>query len=498
VVQTYEELLQENKALKAENAALRKENAALKKENAALKYRVTELEGLVTQLLARVQELELQLKQNSQNSSRPPSSDPPSVQRPVKKSTGRKRGGQPGHEGHTRELLPPDKVDYIVPVKPPKCKHCGAGLPGEDPNPRRHQVLDIPKVKPLVTEYQLHTLPCALCGKETTADLPDGVPVGAFSPRIQATVSVCTGVYHLSKRTTQGLMEDFFGVEMALGSVSACEKAASEVLEKPVQEARAYVESQPVAYVDETSWCEGKKGKAWLWAAVTTFVTLFMVHASRGAKAAKELLGSFKGVLVSDRWKAYNAWAVYMRQLCWAHLKRNFQAFTERGGTAARVGHALLDEIEQMFSWWHRVRDGTLKRSTFRKYMGPLKRRVKGLLEEGTRSRNKKTAGTCRDVLKLAPALWTFVKVEGVEPTNNAAERAIRPGVLWRKGSFGTDSPCGSRFVERMMTVAASLKQQGRNVVDYITRAFEASLIGEPIPSLLPASDVTLLHSTAA
>ncbi len=223
-------------------------------------------------------------------------------------------------------------------------------------------------------------------------------------------------------------------------------------------------------------------------------MTVFMIHASRGAKAARELLGEFAGILVSDRWGAYNAWSARVRQLCWAHLKRNFAAFVDRGGRSAEIGNSLLAEVKTMFGLWYRVRDGTLARSSFREYMRPVRRRVEELLREGASCGEAKTPETCRRILKLAPALWTFVRIEGLEPTNNAAERAVRPGVLWRKGSFGTDSPRGSRFAERMLTVGATCKQQGRNVVDYVTCAVAASLRGEDVPSLLPADHA---HSRA-
>ena len=471
-MQSYQELPDENAALKARVAELEAENAVLK--------------ARVAELLARLTELEARMEQNSRNSSRPPSSDPPAVKRPARKPSGRKRGGQPGHKGRTRELLPQELVAEIVPVKPTSCGKCGAPLSGEDTSPTRRQVTELPKPRPRTTEYRLHALSCPRCGEKTRAELPEGVPRGAFGPRLQAIVAVCTGVYHLSRRTVEGLMKDLFGVDMSLGSVSACEEAACEALAEPVEEARAYVQEQPVAHADETGWRENKK-RAWLWAAVTGLVTVFMVHASRGGKAARELLGKFSGILVSDRWSAYSLWDAARRQLCWAHLKRDFTAFAERTGQAARIGNALLEETKRMFGWWYRVRDGTLKRSSFREYMRPLRKRVEALLREGASCGDAKTAGSCRNILKLAPALWTFVRVEGVEPTNNAAERAIRPGVLWRKGSFGTDSERGSRFVERMMTAAATCKQQGRNVVDYIARAFEAALRGEPAPSLLPA-----------
>jgi len=462
LIPTYEELLEENRALKAQ----------------------------VAELLARIAELERRLGTNSRNSSKPPSSDPPWTPPRRRKRAGRKRGGQRGHKGTTRSLLPPDQVDEIVEVKPEKCRRCGRKLPGDDPAPRRHQVADMPEVKPTVTEYRRHTLSCAGCGARTTAELPSGAPRGAFGPRAQAIVGVSSGVYHLSKRTTEAMMGDFFGLDMSLGSVSACEQAVSDSLCEPVAEAKGYVEAAPVKHSDETGWREGKK-RAWLWSAVTSAVTVFLVHASRGGKAARELLGSFSGILVSDRWNGYNGWKTRRRQLCWAHLIRDFTAFAEASGPAGRIGEELLDQTKRMFQWWHRVRDGTLKRSSFREYMRPVRRRVEDLLRDGASCGAGKMSRSCEKMLKLAPALWTFVRVEGVEPTNNAAERAIRPGVLWRKGSFGTDSARGSRFVERIMTVAATCRQQGRNVLDYVTRACEAALRCEPAPSLLPEPEAS-------
>ena len=425
-----------------------------------------------------------QLAENSRNSSRPPSADPPSAVRLKSKPTGRKPGGQPGHKGVTRPLLPPEQVTRVVPVKPKICRHCGAKLCGDDPHPERHQVVEVPKPIADVTEWQLHGLVCD-CGVLTRAALPEGVPTGAFGPRLQALVAGCTGVYRLSKRTTEELLESVFDVPMALGSVTACEQAMSESVAAPVAEAHDHVKQQPVIHADETGWREARR-RAWLWVAVTQFVTVFMIHSRRGAVAARALLGDFAGILVTDRWSAYNGWKTRLRQVCWAHLLREFTSFSERAGAAGRIGKDLLECVEKMFDWWYRVRDGTLARSSFQEYMKPLRRRVRALLEEGKACDNAKTAGTCREILKLERALWTFVRVPGVEPTNNAAERAIRPGVLWRKGSFGTHSPAGSRFVERMMTVAATLKQQKRNIIDYLTQAAEAALRGEPAPSLLP------------
>jgi transposase len=447
----------------------------------ALEARVATLEGMM-------QALQEQLHQTSRNSSRSPSSDPPHSERPRRPRSTRRRGGQPGHPGHTRTLVPVDEVDEVVVIKPAQCTHCQAPLSGDDPKPWRHQVIEIPPIKPVVTEYQWHQLVCAACGDVSRAPWPEGVPSGTYGPRVQATVALCTGSYRLSKRTTHQVMDEVFGVPMSVGTISPLEQATTEALAAPVEEARTYVQAQEVAHLDETSWRQGGK-RAWLWVAVTTLVTVFVVRLSRGGHVARELLGEeFSGILVTDRYSAYNWYPVRWRQLCWAHLQRDFEAMRGRGGRSEEIGDALLAQAHQMFTWWHRVREGTLQRSTFRSYMSPIRREVERLLEAGSTCDVPTTEGTCRDILKRREALWTFVQVAGVEPTNNTAERSIRPGVLWRKGSFGTQSEEGSRFVESMMTVVSTLKQQQRNVLEYLTEAWAAALRGAAPPSLLPVN----------
>jgi transposase len=301
-------------------------------------------------------------------------------------------------------------------------------------------------------------------------------------------VAALTGVYHLSRRTTVEVLQDLFGVELAVGSVSTCERAVSQAVAGPVAELHDHVQQQPEAvHADGTGWREGRK-PAWLWVVVTTLATVFLVQARRNGAAARALLGTCAAILVSDRHGAYRQWAVEGRQLCWAHLKRDFQAFTERGGAAARLGRAMLQDTAKLFTRWHRVRDGTLSQGEFWQEMRPLRRRVERRLQRGASCPDTKTAGTCKQLLALAPALWTFIDVPGVEPTNNAAERALRRAVLWRKRSFGAHSSAGCRFAERMLTVAATLKQQERDVVDYLTQAALASLRAQPVPSLLPAT----------
>lgn len=461
--------------LRRENEQLRQENARLEKENARLQERLSKLEG--------------RLGQTSLNSSKPPSSDPSWTRnnRSSGAGTGNKPGGQPGHAGHKRELAPPERVNKTVVVKPEQCRGCGARLSGDDPHPHRHQVTAIPKVEPHISEYQLHTLSCAKCHLDTRAVLPEGVPAGAFAPSVVAIVSLLTSFYRLGRRPAAAAMWDLFSVKMSVGSITACEGIASAALEAPVAEARAHVKDQQVKHADETSWYEGPTRKTvWLWTVLTERVTVFLIRASRGTQVAKDMLGQVHGVLVTDRWCAYAWWPIRWRQLCWAHLKRHFQEFKDAGGRAGRIGQALLKEEKLLFELWHRVRDGTLARSTFRIYAAPLRRRVEALLREGAGCGHAKTAATCRDILKLAPGMWTFVRREGVSPTNNAAERAIRPSVLWRRICFGTHSEAGSRFAERIMTVSCTLKQQGRNVVDYVTRSVEAHMRGDSAQSLLP------------
>jgi transposase len=450
------------------------------------------LEARVAALEAMVQQVREQRQQTSRTSSRPPSSDPPQAlaQRPRREPSGRRPGGQPGHEGHARGLMPGAQVDVVVPVKPACCRCCLQPLPGEDPQPQRHQVAEIPPVKPVVTEYQLHQLLCSACGAATRAELPPGVPTGGAGPRVQAITALCTGAYHLSKRTTQRVLKDLFGIQLGLGTIANLEQAAVQALAEPVAEARVYVQQQPVTYLDETGWRQGQQ-RAWLWTAVTAGVPVLVIRLSRRGKVARELLGEqCWGWLVTDRWSAYTWYPAWRRQVCWAHLRRDIEAMAERGSRSCERGEALRAQAQQMFQGWHRVREGTLAHRTFASYMWPVRREVERLLEAGQRCGVPKTEGPCRDILKRRQSLWTFVRHEGVEPTNKAAERALRPGVLWRKGSFGTHSAEGSCFVESLMTVVATLKQQHRNVLDYVTAACEAALRGEPAPSLLPTPDV--------
>ncbi len=460
--------------------------------------RIAELEEVVATLLRKVEEqaaeikdLKRRLGQDSSNSNKPPSTDPPSKARRKKRGRGggkRKPGGQPGHAGKTRALLSPEKVDEIHDHKPSACGSCGRKLRGRDTSPLRHQVTEVPPIKPVVVEHRLHSLTCS-CGEQTRAELPAGVPTGAFGPRLQALVGLFTGGYRVSKRNTVQLLSDCFGVQISLGSIKRLEDDLSAALAPAVEAAERYVGEQPVVGMDETGWRQAGK-KAWLWTAVTSLVVVFTIRLSRGGKVAQDLIGScYAGLLVSDRFSGYKWIAVERRQVCWAHLKRDFQKLVESGGALGAVGERLQKERRQLFEWWHRVRDGTLKRSSLQTYVRPLRARVCDLLREGEACGVKKLSGMCSEILKIEEAMWTFVREPGVEPTNNESERQLRHAVIWRKTSFGTQSVDGSVFVSRMLTTVGSLRLQERNVLDYLVETCEAALEGDPGPSLLPVGD---------
>jgi transposase len=392
--------------------------------NGVLEARVTALETAVQRLEATVQRVTERLQQDSRNASRPPSSDPPQVQgrRPQREPSGRRPGGQPGHEGQTRGLAPVALVEVVVPVTPERCRRCQQLVPGEDPHPLRHQVTEHPPVKPVVTEYQVHQWVCSACGEATRAAVPPGVPAGAFGPRVPAITALCTGADHLSKRTTHNVMADLFGVSLALGTIAPWEQATTHAVAAPGAEARAHVQAQPAAYLDETGWREGQP-RAWLWTAVTAGVTVFVVRRLRSAKVAPEILGErFWGWLVTDRWSAYTWYPSWRRQLGWAHRRRDIAAMIERGGRSAELGEALQAQARQMCHWWHRVRAGTLAHATFARSMWPIRREVERLLEAGQTCGMPKTEGSGREIFKRRQALWTFVRHPGVAPTNNAAE----------------------------------------------------------------------------
>jgi transposase len=443
-------------------------------------------EQRIATLERRVRELDERLNQNSSNSSRPPSTDAPAVKRaPPRAPTVRPRGGQAGHALQRRPLLPADRTHV---VKPSACRGRGHPLAGDDPRPLRHQVLELPAIHPEVTEYQRHRLKCPRCGLSTCAALPAGVPRGGQGPRLQSVLALMTGAYRLSKRMVQTFCADVFGLPLCAGQVCALEAETTAATAAVVEALREHARTRP-ANVDETGWREGRR-RGWLWTVVTSAVTVFTIALSRAAGVARDLLDPSAGqVITSDRFPSYDWLPRRQRQLCWAHLQRDFQAMVDRGNAGSPVGEELLCCAQDLFTWWYRVRDGTLSRATFRRYMGAVRGMVRDQLEAGCGCGCAKTEAVCRNLLEWEPALWTFVRVEGIEPTNNAAERALRHAVQWRKTSYGTDSAAGSRFVETILSVVATCRQQGRNVLEFLTQCCEASVQGKKSPTLLPASE---------
>jgi len=471
---------------------LLKQNQLLENRNYAYHLEVerlkTELERLKT-LELEVAVLRERLGQNSQNSSKPPSSDPPSVSRPNNRQpSGRKRGGQPGHQGRARKLLPVEEGDTVIELRPTACQQCGQLLLGDDPDPTRHQVSEIPPVKAEVTEYRQHRLSCPACGEVTAAEWLKEMPRGNFGPRAQAIVGYLTGRLALSHRDVVEAMAALHGLSLGLGSVTAIQTQVSRALEQPVKTARQYVHQQPVNQVDETGWPEGDK-QQWMWIDVTPKVTVFRVMRGRGQAEAKEMIGKgFSGIVNTDRYAAYHWLDGHRRQLCWAHLKREFEAIKQRGGTSAEIGAGLLEEVRALFDLWRRLRAGSLSREEFQQQIEPIQTRVKELVERGASCEQIKTRRTCANLLNHEVSLWTFVREKGVEPTNNNAERPLRRAVLWRRKSFGTQSESGSRFVERILTAVTSLRQQGRDVLEYLTTACASMLQKNDPICLVPDS----------
>lgn len=464
--------------------------------------RMAALEEELSSLRIENERLREQTQRSSRNSSQPPSSDTPDKPpRRERKSSGKKRGAQPGHEGHQRKLYQPEECRSVNDHRPTKCGDCGTALSGDDPNPLRHQVVELPESPPLVDEHRLHRLMCPACGETTRGSLPSDVPACGYGPRLAAAVGALGGKYRQSDRQTQEMLEDFFQVEVALGTVNNLRQEVCEALAAPVTEAAEFARQQEAANMDETGWRQGNsdgknptRRKAWLWVMVTSWVTVFQVHLSRGQASAKELLGEFAGYLITDRWTGYSWWPLDRRQLCWAHLIREFQKIADRGDESQKIGEGLLAQAHKLFELWHRVRDGTLTREGFAAAVVKIRAAVEKCLAEGAsyeaargdHSARARTARTCRELLKVEQAFWLFVRVAGIEPTNNAAERALRPAVIWRRISLGTQSSLGSQFVARMLTVTQTLRSQKRPVLEFLTAACKAVRLGKAAPSLLP------------
>jgi len=426
---------------------------------------------------------------------RPP--EPPAKQAPPQDASSaaqatmpkRRPGGQPGHPPHLKQLLPPDRVQRMVPLVPMTCRRCQQSLPAEaqpgDPEPSRHQVAELPLQLVDVTEYQRHARICPDCGHLTRAELPPGVGRSTIGPRLAAFLAYLVGRQHVSKRGVEELVEEALGLPLSLGTVANLEQEMSAALAPAHAEAMAAVRQAPVKHLDETGWKQAGV-KRWLWVAATSQVAVFVIHQLRNASVLQQLLGKIIiGFVVSDRLHAYDHIPTKQRQLCWAHVKRNLLKLVERGGQAKIVAKRLLDLHRQVFHLWHLYRGGGCTREELALRMLPLRFAVAKELERGRRSRNRRVAKFCTRLGGLQDALWTFVKHPGVEPTNNHAERLQRPAVVWRKCCYGNHSAAGCVFTARLLTVVQTLRLQKRAALEYLAAALTAHRLEQTPPSLL-------------
>lgn len=466
--------------------------------------RMDKIEQEMAALRTENEVLKEQLARTSANSSQPPSKNPQGFKPNRKEPTGKKRGGQVGHLGHERKLYPLEMCQEIIDYYPEQCGQCGAKVSdSRDGKVYRHQVIEVPPVQPVVIEHRFHQMTCTCCGTENHApEMAEIIGKGGYGARVAAYVGLFSSQYRQSYRQIQKVMQAVFGIEMSLGTINNLRTEVSEAVSAAVTEARGYVQQQPIVGVDETGFKQrngdgqnAAKTNGWLWVAVTPLIISFQVILSRASTAAQTVLGSaFAGFITSDRCPAYNWVDVANRQLCWAHIKRDLIQISERVGASAEIGESLLAQEKLLFNLWHQFRNEQLTKQELVQAVEPIQAKFSSILHEaaefqiGEREKTPlaKTVRTCRNLLKLFDSLWLFVREEGVEPTNNAAERAIRPAVIWRRTSFGSDSAAGSEFVSRLLTVVCSLNLQERNILDFLVESVSATRSGAIPPSLLP------------
>lgn len=450
--------------------------------------------------------LRAQNDQSSRNSSLPPSKDSPRHKRPRRQqASALKPGGQPGHPGVTRPMVPAEQLSKEpVDVMPDTCP-CGHVFSDDTPpsgDPYRQQRFELPPIKPIITELRLHHRNCPKCGNVVRANRPTGVPALTLGPKAQALVTLLTGQCHLSKAAVATLMRDAFGIPLSAASVMAIEQAASAALAAPVAQATATAQQAPIKNVDESGWPQQRDldpgepegtplKKGWLWSMTTKDAVIYLIRRSRAQAVARELLGVKLGdelfdiVVGCDRYSAYHWIPMWNRQLCWSHLDRDFLALSERANPVAKaVGEMLLKQADLLWAAWHAYQAGELTFDELGKKLAPVRKQVDALLRQGHKA-DEKTKTFCHNLRQLEPALWTFLRVEGVEPTNNIAERSQRRGVCKRDRTFGTQTSAGSRYVERILTTVATCHRQGKNALTYLTEALIAYINGASPPALI-------------
>jgi transposase len=456
----------------------------------ALLLRIGELVEANERLEARVAELERRLKRSSRNSSLPPSQDPPSAPpRPGGRGSGRGRGGQLGHEGRHRRLLPLERVDEIVECWPERCCSCARLFAATErvdaAEPSRHQVAELPAIAVRVIEHRLHRVCCPECAAQTRAELPAGVPRSAFGSRLQAAVVTLAVRNRVSRRDTTELARELFGVELATGSVDAIVQRAGEALAAPHTRLEQQIKAAAVVNIDETGW-KTAGGRRTLWGALTSQTAVFRIAAGRHASESRMLLGErFGGIVCSDRWRGYDYLDPTRRQLCWAHLLRDFTAHSEGMGEQQRFGNDGLQIAHDLFAAWDAYQqDGD--RARLQIQTAPLQTKLHAMLEHAARKspRTKYHRVFAKNLLNRWSALWTFTHTNGVEPSNNHVERGLRGAVIYRKLSLGSQSEQGERTIERLLSASITCRLRKQSLFAYLTQVLTAHARGDPIPSL--------------
>ena len=451
---------------------------------------------VLLRMSAEIDELKRQvaiLTKDSSNSSKPPSSDGPKGKpkpRAAKKSRKRKPGGQPGHKGAYRKLIPDDEADKVIPLTPETCDHCGkVVVPGADGcsltgKYLRSQQTDIPEPKPVVTEYRQQCLRCA-CGEETWAKLPKTAR-SAFGPRLAAFLGHLSGLHRVTRRGCVEISKTIFDIDISPGSVCALHQEVCDSVAPACEALRQSLPKQDVLNMDETGW-KTRAQRRWLWCGVTPGLAYYHIAASRGSKVLREILGEiFNGVLCSDMYSAYKAFHKGVRQFCWAHIIRDIKGIKHacRSPDAVKFAKWMLAEIGRMFALWHEFKRDHLDRQTLVLKSVPIKARMNKCLQHYVGSPDCDVKRRAKSLLKHRAGLFTFLKIQGVEPTNNAAERAMRPPVQWRKICFGNQSDAGELITARLLTVIRTCILQGRSPFKFLEHSLRANREQRTVPSL--------------
>ena len=461
---------------------------ALSAQNERLQSQVEVLSARVARQDERIAQLERRLNRSSRNSSSPPSVDPPSkTPKRGKDRSGRSQGAQPGHEGHGRELLPLSAVDEVIEYWPERCG-CGHAFAAGEllavGEPLRHQVEELPVISVAVIEHRCERVRCPGCGAQTRATLPGDIAASAFGPRFQAAVAALSVRNRVSRRDVVELCEELFGARICAGTVDVILTRVADALADPYEDLLGRVRASSSLNMDETGW-RLKGAQRALWGMFTGRHAIFAVAAGRHEEHAKRLLEGHAGIVTSDRWWAYSHLSLARRQLCWSHLKRDFQAHAEGLAAEKEFGEHGLALSERVFWAWE-VFQHTSDRRELKRMIRSLGREYKPLIRRyaAKHARNKRCRGMARNLLKAWPALWTFAKHEGVQPTNNHAERALRSAVIYRKISLGSQSEGGERRIERLLSAHTTCRLQHRSLFAYLTDATAAHARSDPVPLL--------------